>query len=86
MNEDKSINVSVMRYNQVDKAFRSCLSVKLDMLPRVGEKVIMKIEGSSFVMEVLDLHHNLLNNSVDIYVINEEPYDTYKLAVDRRYS
>lgn len=70
--------ISIMRYDVEQQKYRVFKSFNSDTIPRVGEKIVFKEDGSSAVVDVFDVHYSLDLNNVDVYVVELGDYEEYK--------
>ena len=70
-----------MRFNVESRRYKSFQSLDSDYIPRIGEKIVLKEDGFSVVAEVIDIHHNLEAEGVDVYVAELGDYEEYKLGM-----
>ena len=54
----------------------------MELLPRIGEKLVFDIEGVSHIAEVIDVHYAIKDGNVDIIIGKERLYTDYKTELD----
>ena len=79
-------HICILRFDEEDKIYRVYNPYKdafdMELLPRIGEKLVFDIEGVSHIAEVIDVHYAIEDGNVDVIIGKERPYTDYKTELD----
>ncbi len=79
-------HICIMKFDTATKVFHTFGSkiFDLDIIPRIGEKVVFEEKEGGIIAEVIDIHYSS-DGDVDIYIGKEQPYLDYKSNLDNSY-
>lgn len=83
----KRRNICILRFDSESQMFRvhDTKDWTLDIIPRIGERIVFEIEGTVYAGSVLDINYSTEGN-VDIFIGNEQTYIQYKSTLDTSYA
>lgn len=53
----------------------------LDVIPRIGEKIVFDVEDEAVIAEVIDVHYSK-DGGADVFIGKEQSYVDYKASLD----
>lgn len=79
-------SICILRFNMESGSFRAFSSrvFQLDIVPRIGEKIVFSENEESIITEVLDIHYSVDGN-VDVFIGKDQPYIQYKADLNKDY-